>query len=193
MHRGPAQATHPTALMALLSSARRYAGRVISVDVDTVRLPDGSSSELEMVRHPGAAAVVPFVDEPDGLDPRVVLLHQFRHAADGYIWEVPAGRLDPGEAPETCARRELLEETGLTAERFKPLTALFTTPGFTDEKIHLFLASGLREGQHRREVDEFLETHTKRWSEIMGMVASGLIQDGKTLTALMYVECFVRP
>jgi ADP-ribose pyrophosphatase len=179
--------------MALLSSARRYSGRVINLDVDTVRLPDGSSSELEMVRHPGAAAVVPFVDAPDGSDPRVVLLYQFRHAAEGYIWEVPAGRLDPGEAPEACARRELLEETGMTAERFQPLTALFTTPGFTDEKIHLFLASGLREGQHRREPDEFLEMHTKRWSEIMDMVAHGTIQDGKTLTALMYVECFVRP
>ena len=178
--------------MALISADRRYAGRVINLDVDTVRFPDGSTGQLEMVRHPGAAAVVPFLDDPVAPDPRVVLLHQFRHAAGGYIWEVPAGRLDPGETALACARRELLEETGMTAAELRPLTSVFTTPGFTDEKIHLFLASGLQEGQHRREADEFLELHTKRWSEILGMLGAGTIQDGKTLAALMFVECFVR-
>jgi ADP-ribose pyrophosphatase len=178
--------------MALLSSARRYSGRVISLDVDTVRFPNGSTGELEMVRHPGAAAVVPFMDPPDAADPRVVLLRQFRHAAGGYIWEIPAGRLDGGETPETCARRELLEETGMTAERWRPLTALLTTPGFTDEKIHLFLADGLTEGQHQREADEFLELHPTRWSDALRMVGERVIEDGKTLTALMFVECFVR-
>ena len=178
--------------MALISADRRYAGRVINLDVDTVRFPDGSTGQLEMVRHPGAAAVVPFLDDPTAPDPRVVLLHQFRHAAGGYIWEIPAGRLDPGETGLACARRELLEETGMTAAELRPLTSVFTTPGFTDEKIHLFLASGLQEGQHQREADEFLELHTKPWSEILGMLRAGTIEDGKTLAALMFVECFVR-
>ena len=178
--------------MALISTERRYTGRVINVDVDTVRFPNGTIGELEMVRHPGAAAVVPFWDDPTANDPRVVLIRQFRHAANGYIWEIPAGRLDAGEAPEACAHRELREETGLTAERLWPLALLLTTPGFTDEKIHLFWASGLEEGSHRPEADEFLEQHTLPWSTVMRMVEEGEIRDGKTLVALLYAQCCVR-
>jgi len=129
--------------MPLLSSERRYAGRVIHVDHDTVRFPDGSTGTLEMIRHPGAAAIVPFLDDPAAQDPRVLLIHQFRHAADGLLWEVPAGTLAPGEAPELCARRELAEEAGMEAGKLVRLTTIFTTPGFTDEKIWLFLATGL--------------------------------------------------
>ena len=116
--------------MTLLSSERRYQGRVISLDVDTVGFPDGSQGPLEMIRHPGAAAVVPFVDPPGSSDPRVLLIRQFRHAADGYIWEIPAGRLDPGETPDGCARRELVEETGMRAERLERLTTIYTTPDY---------------------------------------------------------------
>ncbi len=178
--------------MALLSTARRYTGRIVNLDVDTVRFPDGSTGDLEMVRHPGAAAVVPFLDDPASDDPRVLLIRQFRHAAEGYIWEIPAGRLDPGETPEACAYRELSEETGMRASRMEPLATVYTTPGFTDEKIHLFLASGLGQGEHRREADEFLELHTLPWSKTMAMVHRGEIMDGKTLTALMFVQCFWR-
>ena len=92
--------------MTLVSSQRLYAGRIINLDLDTVRFPDGSTGELEMVRHPGASAVVPFLDEPRAADPRIMLIRQFRHAADSFIWEIPAGRLDPGETPEQGARRE---------------------------------------------------------------------------------------
>ena len=95
--------------MTLITTERLYTGRVVNLDRDTVRFPDGSSGRLEMLRHPGASAVVPFLDDPQSTDPRVLLIRQFRHAADGYIWEVPAGRLDRGEAPEACARRELQE------------------------------------------------------------------------------------
>ncbi len=178
--------------MTLLSSSRLYSGRIVNLDLDRVRFPDDSVGELEMLRHPGAAAVVPFHDPYGGADPRVVLLRQFRHAADGYIWEVPAGRLDAGERPETCAERELEEETGMRARRLERLTTIHTTPGFTDERIHLFLADGLEPGAEHREADEFMELHTLRWSEVMGRVERGEISDGKTLVSLLFVQSFRR-
>ena len=179
--------------MTLLSSDRRYTGRILNLDVDAVRFPDGSSGTLEMIRHPGASAVVPLLDPPDAPDPRVLLIRQFRHAADGFIWEIPAGRLEAGERPEACARRELEEEAGCLADDLRPLVTIHTTPGFTDERIHLFLATGLRPGQHRREADEFLEVHTLPWSRVAGMIERGEISDSKTLSALLYVQAFVLP
>lgn len=178
--------------MALLDSERRYEGRVIHVDHDTVRFPDGSTGVLEMIRHPGAAAVVPFLDDPQSNDPRVLLIHQFRHAADGMVWEIPAGTLEIGEPPEECARRELVEEAGMDAARLVRLTTIFTTPGFTDERIHLYLATGLTPVALAREADEFITVHEKRWSEVGRMIRTGKIKDGKSLSALMYVNCFVR-
>jgi ADP-ribose pyrophosphatase len=178
--------------MSLVSSSRLYSGRIVNLDLDTVRFPDESIGQLEMLRHPGAAAVVPFLDPPGGADPRVVLIRQFRHAADGYIWEVPAGRLDGGEPPEVCAARELEEETGLRARRLERLTTIYTTPGFTDERIHLFLADGLDPGAEHREADEFMELHTRRWSEVLGMIEQGEIVDGKTLVSLLFVQTFRR-
>lgn len=177
--------------MSLISHERKYTGRVINLDIDLVRFPDGSSGPLEMIRHPGASAVVPFLDEPESPDPRILLLRQFRHAAgDSYIWEIPAGRLDPGETPEACAARELTEEAGMVASRMVRLTTFYTTPGFTDEKIHLFMAVGLNEGEHRREHDEFMEVHTFHWSKVWQMMESGEICDGKTLLALFYARAF---
>lgn len=175
--------------MPLLSSEPVYRGRIISLDLDTVRFPDGSTGVLEMVRHPGAAAVLPFLDAPDSADPRILLIRQYRWAAGGEsLWEVPAGRLDPGEAPEACAARELAEETGWRGERIIPLAPLWTTPGFTDEKIHLFAATGLVPGEHRREADEFLEVHELRWSRVMEMATAGEIRDAKTLATLFLAE-----
>ena len=170
--------------MTLLRAEPVYQGRIFNLNLDTVRFPDGSTGVLEMVRHPGASAVVPFLDDPGDADPRILLLRQFRHATDGEVWEVPAGRLDPGEAPEACAARELEEETGYSATALVPLLPLWTTPGFTDEKIHLFAATGLRRGQHRREADEFLEVHELRWSAVLEMLEAGEVRDAKTLAAL---------
>src|ERR671934_1129059 len=98
-----------------VKSTRVYTGRIVSLDVDVVRYPDQSVGELEMIRHPGASAVVPFLSDPNTEDPQVLLIKQYRYAASGYLYEVPAGRLDPGEDPRTCAGRELREETGCTA------------------------------------------------------------------------------
>jgi ADP-ribose pyrophosphatase len=178
--------------MSLISTERLYTGRIVNLDLDVVRFPDGSTGKLEMLRHPGASAVVPFLDPPADPDPRVLLIRQFRHAADDFIWEIPAGRLDPGESPERCAARELEEEAGMRAERLERLTTIYTTPGFTDERIHLFLATGLAPGAQGREPDEFMEVLTRRWSEVLEMIRSGEIMDGKTLVGLMFVQCFRR-
>ncbi len=177
--------------MTRFTTERKYSGRVIDLDVDTVKFPDGSTGQLEMIRHPGAAAVVPFLDPPGSDDPRVIMLRQFRHAANGYVWEIPAGRLEPGEPPEACARRELQEEAGMSAERVLPLTSILTTPGFTDELIHLFAAHNLSPVPTAREADEFMEVHEIRWSEVGRRIKDGEIRDAKTLTALMFVQCFI--
>ena len=178
--------------MPLISTERFYTGRIVNLDRDTVRFPDGSTGQLEMLRHPGASAVVPFLDDPRTSDPRVLLVRQFRHAAEDFIWEVPAGRLDHGESPEACARRELEEETGMRAGTLERLTTIYTTPGFTDERIHLFMAHGLEPGTQRREADEFMELHPMPWSRAMDLVRTGAIQDGKTLVSLMFLHCFCR-
>lgn len=171
-----------------ISSARAYTGRVISLDVDEVRFPDGSTGSLEMVRHPGASAVLPVLRGGD--DPEVLLIRQYRYAAEGYLYEVPAGRLDPGETPDQCAQRELQEETGYTASRVEHLFTMFTTPGFTDEKIHLFVATGLTLGDAHREADEFLSLEPTRLSQALDMVKRGEIQDSKTALTLLYAARF---
>jgi len=173
-----------------IKSKRGCTGRIVSLDVDTVRFPDGSTGELEMIRHPGASAVVPFLSDPGSDDPQVLLIKQYRYAADGYLYEVPAGRLDPGEDPKTCAARELKEETGCAANQLDYLTTIFTTPGFTDEKIHLFTATGLTAGETKHEADEFLELQPMLLSKALGMIEAGEIQDGKTVIALLFAAGF---
>lgn len=136
-----------------------------------------------MVRHSGASAVVPMLD--DESDPRVLLIRQYRYAANGYVYEIPAGRLDPGEAPGSCASRELREETGYSAASIWELTTIYTTPGFTDERIHLFVAEGLTLGGSEREPDEFLELYPVLLSEAVAMIQSGEIVDAKSSVALL--------
>jgi len=173
-----------------LARRRIYTGRVVSLDVDTVRYPDGSTGELEVIRHPGAAAVLPFASDPRGADPTVLLIRQYRYAAGGPLLEIPAGRLAPGEDPAVCARRELLEEVGVTAGRVEHLTTMWTTPGFTDERIHLYWAAELTAGAPAREPDEFIEVVPKPLSEVLGLVRDGGICDGKTVAAILYMAGF---
>jgi len=174
-----------------LDSKRIHTGRVINLDVDTVRFPDGSTGELEIIRHPGAAAVVPFASDPRGDDPIVLLIQQYRYATDGTVIEIPAGRLNPGEDPRVCAQRELLEEAGVKAGRVERLTTIWTTPGFTDERIHLFWAADLTADKHAREPDEFIEVVRKPLSEALELIHSGVISDAKTALALLFVAGFV--
>ncbi|MDZ4674730.1 MAG: NUDIX hydrolase [Gemmatimonadota bacterium] len=179
--------------MTLLASRRVHTGRTLNLDLDQVRFPNGTEGSLEMVRHPGAAAIVPFLDPPGDPDPRVLLIRQFRHAADGWLWEVPAGTRDGQEPMDRCAARELEEETGCTAARLELLAAIYTTPGFTNEVIHLYLATGLTRGRVAHEADEFMEVHEVRWSEVGRRIRASEIRDAKTLATLMYVQCFRRP
>lgn len=167
-----------------------YRGKIFRLDKDTVRFPDGSESEFDIVRHPGAAAVVPFLSDPEGEEPQILLLRQFRYAADGYIYEIPAGRLDAGEEPIDCAVRELKEETGCSADRMEPLFTMFTTPGFTDETIHVFMATGLTHGQSAREPDEFADVVIMRLAEALELIQQGAVPDGKTALAILYAAGF---
>lgn len=167
-------------------------GRIVHLFVDRVRFPDGSQGELEFIRHSGAAAVLPVLSDPAGSDPQILLIRQYRYASGGYMLEVPAGRPDhAGEDWEVCARRELQEETGLVAGKLEYLTAIFTTPGFTDEKIHLFVATDLTTGDQTLDADEFVEPVTMPMSRALAMVRSGEINDAKTICTLLFVAGYV--
>lgn len=176
--------------MSRLSSRRVYEGKVINVDRDTVRFPNGSTGELEMVRHPGASAVVPFLTDPRGDDPQILLIKQYRYAADDFIYEIPAGKLDGDEDPEVCARRELQEETGCTAAHLEHLYTFYTTPGFTDERIHAFMATGLTRGDAKHETDEFMSVETVTLSQALELIKSGELKDAKTALAILYAAGF---
>jgi len=173
-----------------LASRRQYTGRVLNLDIDQVRFPNGKVGELEMIRHSGASAVLPFLGDPAGEDPTILLIRQYRYAADGFIYEIPAGRLEVGEPPEACAVRELREETGCTAAKMEHLYTMYTTPGFTDEKIHLFVATGLVRGESALEQDEFVEVVPTTMSAALRLIKDGTINDAKTALSILYVAGF---
>ena len=170
-----------------LRSREVFRGRALRLDVDAVRLPGGAEVELEMVRHPGAAAVVPLLD-----DGTVLFVRQVRYATGGWLLEVPAGKLDPGEEPEACARRETEEETGFRPARLHALGWIWTTPGFTDEKIWLYLATGLEPSRQALQDDEVLAVERLDFEAALERAARGEIQDGKTVCALFRADAFRR-
>lgn len=175
-----------------LSTRMVHDGRIVRLSLDTVRFPDGSTGELEMIRHPGAAAVLPVLGSMEEEDPQVVLLRQYRYASDGYLYEIPAGLpLGPDEPWDDCAHRELEEETGYRAGRLIPLTAIYTTPGFTDEVIRLYVAAELTEGESNLDDDEFVEVLTFPFSEVLEMVRRGEIVDCKSVSTILYAAQFV--
>jgi ADP-ribose pyrophosphatase len=157
-----------------------YRGKVVHLFVDTVTLPNGHTTTLERIRHPGAAAVVPFVDPAT-----ILLVRQYRHAAGGYLLEIPAGKLDPGETPEHCAARETEEETAHRAGRLVRMGAILTTPGFTDEVIHLFAGFDLVRTESALEADEDLTVVPLPFADALARVERGEIQDAKTMSALL--------
>lgn len=172
----------------LLSKARVYdGGSVVKVDRERVALPGGAVADLEIIHHPGASAVVPL--HGDGT---VTLIRQYRHAAGGYILEVPAGKLDAGEHPDSCARREVEEEAGLRAGRLHRLGSIYTTPGFTDEVIHLYAAADLVPTRQALEHDEVIEVLRLPFARTLDMVASNEIRDSKTACALYRADFELR-
>ncbi len=156
-------------------------GFEVRVTSEVVTLRNGRKIALDIVRHPGASAVVPFVSPT-----QVLLIRQYRHAAGGMILEVPAGKLDPGDTPESCAARELEEEAGQRAGRLENLGWIFTTPGFTDEVIHLFAAYDLTEVPTRREADEVIELVPTPFAEALELVWRGELTDAKSALALLH-------
>ncbi len=152
----------------------------VRVNHEQATLPNGRAVQLDIVRHPGAAAVVPFVSAEE-----VLLIRQYRHAAGGMILEVPAGKLDDGEAPELCAARELEEEAGFRAGRLEPLGFIWTTPGFTDERIYLFAAFELEPVDRRPEDDEFIEVLRVPLEEALDLVWRSELADSKSAVALL--------
>lgn len=163
-----------------LASEVVFAGRMLTVRRDTVRLPDGREAGREVVGHPGAVAVVPVTDAGE-----VVLVRQFRYPVGKVLLEVPAGKLDKGEGPEACARRELEEETGYRAGRLEHLATFYTAPGFTDEIMHLYAARELTKTAPNTDSDEFIEVGHYAPAEVRGMLAAKEIEDAKTIVGLL--------
>lgn len=178
----------------LLSTRHVYEGRVVNLSIDRVRLPNGNVTDLEMVRHPGAAVALPVETGEDGII-YAVLVRQYRYAADGWLLEVPGGKLDGPEDPAACARREIIEEIGMEAGELIGLGSILTTPGFTDERIWLFLARelGAVDTGPALEDDEVMEVERIPLSDAVSMAADGRITDAKTVAALLRAAALLSP
>ena len=163
-----------------------HKGRIIDFRLEEVTLPNGVAITLEIVRHPGAAAVVALDDGGD-----VILVHQYRHAAGGFIWEIPAGTLTQGEDPWACATRELREEAGLVATELVHLGSILTAPGFCDERIHLFLARRLTAVEQQLDHDEILSVSRVPFARALEMIRTGEIQDAKSIAGLHHAHAYL--
>lgn len=163
-----------------LASKVVFEGKVLKLRHDQVMLPNGKEASREVVEHPGAVAVVPVTD-----DGKVLLVRQYRYPVDNVMLEIPAGKLDAGETPENCALRELEEETGYAAGTLKKLSSFYTTPGFSNEILHLYLAGDLRQTEQKLDGDEFLNVEAYSPEEIKTMLADGTINDAKSLVGLL--------
>jgi len=166
--------------MSTLDSTPHYQGRVIRVTVDRVMLPNGKQAALEVVHHPGGAAIVALNDLQ-----QVCLLHQYRYVAGGWIWELPAGKLEPAEPPEVTARRELVEEAGVDATDWVSLGSLLSSPGVFSEVIHLYLARRLSAARSQLEDSEVLEVHWVSFRQACDMALSGELRDAKTAIGVL--------
>ncbi|HTC45155.1 MAG TPA: NUDIX hydrolase [Steroidobacteraceae bacterium] len=161
--------------MSTLNSTQHYQGRIISVTVDDVLLPNGRQAALEVVHHPGGAAIVALNDLQ-----QICLLRQYRYVAGGWIWELPAGKLEPSEPPEATARRELIEEAGVVATDWVSLGTLWSSPGVFAEVIHLYLAQGLSAARSQLEDSEVLEVHWVSFRQACDMALTGELRDAKS-------------
>lgn len=163
-----------------------FSGRVLEFRVDTVELPDGSLATRELVHHPGGVAVVPVDDEG-----YVYLVRQWRKPYEEAVLEIPAGKRDKGEHPLTGAKRELNEETGLIAEKYTDLGSFYPSPGYVDEVIYLYLATGLKKGDAHPDDDEYVETEKIHIDTLTDMIMKNEIKDGKTIAAVLKAKMFL--
>jgi len=160
-----------------------YQGKVINLGIESIILPNGEPCDLELIKHPGGAVAVAINDQQ-----QVCLLHQYRHATGGWLWELPGGRIESGESPLLSIQRELREEAGVEASQWRPLIEVWSTPGFCTEKLYLFVAEGLTQHESQLEVDEVIEVHWIDLTQAMAMCASGEIVDAKTLIGLYRLQ-----
>lgn len=165
------------------SSKTVHTGRVFTLAVDNITLSNGITIDIDVIRHPGAAAIVPLMSVNS-----VILIKQYRYAAGGYIWEIPAGTLNPGESPLECAKRELVEETGYSSDKLEKLTEIVPVPGYSDERIHIYLATGLKKAVQNLDRDEILNVHEIDMDDALKMIAEGEIIDSKTISGLYLVD-----
>lgn len=170
----------------IVRSSIVYRGKIFGIRRDEVVEPSGVRTSRELITHPGSVVVLPVL--PDG---RVILIRQYRHAARQFLWELVAGRIDKGENPRQAAARELIEETGYRAKRFRVYLDFFPSPGFLEERMFIFLASGLKEGQASPEDDEKIETRAYRREQLEQMIQKRIIRDGKTIAGLLYYFRFL--
>ena len=171
----------------ILSSEMVYQGRVFGLRRDEVVEPSGLRTRREVITHPGSVVVLPVL--PDG---RIVMIRQYRHATRQYLWELVAGRKEPEETPKQGAARELLEETGYRAKRFKVFMDFFPTPGFLEERMYLLLAEGLTAGEAQPEEDEKIEVRPFRLTELKQMIKSGRLRDAKSIAGILFYLTFLR-
>ena len=169
----------------LLSSVVVYQGPLFRVLHDKLIEPDGTHNERDVIRHNGSVVILAIDNSKSKKDPWIVIERQYRHAANQYLWELPAGKLDPGENALAGAQRELAEETGYSAKKWKPLVEYYASPGFLGESMKIFVAEGLLAGNAHPEADEHIEFRLVKLSEVLKMIEKGAILDGKTLTSVL--------
>ena len=169
----------------VLSSKEAYKGKIFSVFTEHVIEPTGVDATRDVVRHNGSVVIFAVDEETNPADPLVLIERQFRHAADQYLLELPAGRVEPGESTLAAAKRELIEETGYRAKRWQKLVRYYASPGFVAEWMEIYLATGITAGEAHPEEDEKIETRAVPLSELVGMIVDGTIQDGKTIIGTM--------
>ncbi len=168
------------------SSEKLYEGRVFELVRENISLPNGARIDIDILKHPGAAAIVALTEKNE-----VVLIRQYRHAVGDFMWEIPAGTLDSEEGHLTCAGRELEEETGYRADRMRKIGEIVPVPGYSDERIHVYLASGLSKGDARPEQDELLSVHVAPFEDALEMIHKGEIFDGKTVFGLLKTKMLI--
>jgi ADP-ribose pyrophosphatase len=182
---GKPSAASPVERAKILSSAVVYTGPLFHVLHDTIIEPDGRENERDVIRHNGSVVILAIDSSKSKKNPWIVIERQYRHAANQYLWELPAGKLDAGEEPLAGAKRELAEETGYRAKKWKPLVEYYASPGFLGESMKVFLAEGLEAGEAHPEEDEKIEFRLVRLSDVLKMIEKGAILDGKTLTSVL--------